>query len=308
MRLRSKYQLGLCAIVALVGLRLLIGAHFYVEGMKKFQDPKPFSGPFLSNAKGPVAGFFQAMIWDGDGRFRLDEKATIAHWEGFSEKLSAHYEFSEVQTKKLASVTEAAIIRLQDYFYENRDDILQYLKGLDRRDENLSNPARQQVKSLRGQVTRIEGKRRGMGRTLLASVNLMWTTYEREANALATEEQAKQGRLVISKPDAPSISSDTMDRWVPYFDFTIGVLLFLGLFTRVAGTAAALFLLSIIASQWPGTTGAVATWPQAIEMFALWVLIGTGAGRFAGVDGIIHSLLQRCCSGRAGATQNESNS
>ena len=305
MLLRSRYQLGWCSIIALVALRLLIGAHFYSEGAKKLQNPKPFSGPFLSNAKGPMADFYQGMIWDRDGRIRLDQKRTIERWDEYKKQIASHYGFTDEQTKKIENVTEDHVVHLQDFFDENAEDVDKYLKGLDRRDENLKNKARQNVKSLKGQVVRIERERKSLGRGLLSSVDTLWAAYERDANAVATDDQKNRGILALPKPSAPTISSETMDRWVPYFDITIGALLFLGLFTRVAGSAAAIFLLSIIASQWPGSTGAVATWPQSIEMIGLWVLIGTGAGRFCGIDVIIENLIKRCCSNRSGAS-NES--
>ena len=66
-------QLGAFAIVALVLMRLIVGWHFFTEGLDKFSyDPASggysltFSAaPFLSQAKGPLAPWFQSQAPDG---------------------------------------------------------------------------------------------------------------------------------------------------------------------------------------------------------------------------------------------------
>ena len=60
------------AVVALVALRLGLGCHFLYEGVWKIEHRDEFSAePFLTQAKGPIAGFFYAMVPDIDGRQRL---------------------------------------------------------------------------------------------------------------------------------------------------------------------------------------------------------------------------------------------
>ena len=86
-------------MLALVALRLGLGCHFLYEGVWKIEHRKPLSAwvarpsarpggwdvehreefsaePFLTQAKGPLAGFFYAMVPDIDGR------ATLAGREG----------------------------------------------------------------------------------------------------------------------------------------------------------------------------------------------------------------------------------
>jgi len=70
-------------------------------------------------------------------------------------------------------------------------------------------------------------------------------------------------------------------------------LLILGLFTRPAAIAAAGFLLSVILMQPPWVDGAVPTYYQAVEMFALLVLAVVGAGRYAGLDFFLRCLYYR---------------
>ena len=59
-------------VLLLVALRLGLGCHFLYEGVWKIKHRDEFTAePFLTQAKGPLAGMFYAMIPDIDGRTRL---------------------------------------------------------------------------------------------------------------------------------------------------------------------------------------------------------------------------------------------
>ena len=64
----------------------------------------------------------------------------------------------------------------------------------------------------------------------------------------------------------------------------VGLCLLLGLFTRTAAIAGAVFLLSVIATQPPWIATAEPTINQTVELAGLLVLAGTGAGRWLGLD------------------------
>jgi uncharacterized membrane protein YphA (DoxX/SURF4 family) len=72
-------------------------------------------------------------------------------------------------------------------------------------------------------------------------------------------------------------------------------LLIVGLFTRVAALGAGLFLASVCLSQWPTALGAQPIWYQLVEMLACFTLVGLAAGRFAGLDSILHNMRMWCC-------------
>ena len=59
----SRYRrMSLLALLFLVVLRLLIGFHFFQEGLTKVRQGKFTSAPFLAAAKGPLAEQYQAAI------------------------------------------------------------------------------------------------------------------------------------------------------------------------------------------------------------------------------------------------------
>ena len=108
----NRFSIGLTAVLMLVALRLCLGCHFLYEGVWKIEHRDQFTAePFLSQAKGPLAGFFYAMIPDVDGRQRL-------------------HVVTEDNGKKLVD-SDPIDARWSQY----RQDLLNYLKPRDETDQ-----------------------------------------------------------------------------------------------------------------------------------------------------------------------------
>ena len=58
-------------LFSLLILRLVVGMHFFNEGVTKIQSGTFSCAPFLTQAKGPLAPQFQTLLDDYDGRKRL---------------------------------------------------------------------------------------------------------------------------------------------------------------------------------------------------------------------------------------------
>ena len=85
-------------MVILVALRLTIGWHFLYEGVWKIANSDEFSArPFLTQAKGPAAGLFYAMVPDLDGRKRLasrkvaNHRPTLDAWQELRQAVEGHF-------------------------------------------------------------------------------------------------------------------------------------------------------------------------------------------------------------------------
>jgi uncharacterized membrane protein YphA (DoxX/SURF4 family) len=276
--------------VTLVALRLGVGLHFLQEGIKKFVDPTPYTAGFLGNAKGPLAPLFQAMIWDPDGVARLDLPATEKAWDEYRERVVRFYGFDERQSELARRVFDRRRDQLRWVIETNASDLQQYAEGLKRVDQYRQDPARMSVASLQGQVSKIERELWSTRGRVLPQIDGLWADYERDLARLATAEQQSRGSLPLTRLGRRTLDSESIDVLVRYMDVTLGLLLISGLFTRFAAIWAAAFLCSVIASQWPGAPGAVAVWPQLIEMLALLVVAAAGAGRFAGLDFVLGTL------------------
>jgi uncharacterized membrane protein YphA (DoxX/SURF4 family) len=94
-----------------------------------------------------------------------------------------------------------------------------------------------------------------------------------------------------------------VDQIIPWFDMIVGGCLVLGLLTRPAALAGGLFLLSVCASQWPGSLGAAPIYYQAVEMVAMFVLAAVGAGQCLGVDYLFSGLIRKREPANQPATQ-----
>ena len=90
-----------------------------------------------------------------------------------------------------------------------------------------------------------------------------------------------------------TITVRQVDKIIPIFDMVVGILLLVGLLTPLAAIAAGVFLLSVVATQFPGAPGSQPTYYQAIEMLACFVVAFADAGRYAGLDFIPWSFWNR---------------
>ena len=284
-------------MVAIVALRLAIGLHFYLEGVSKIRDPKPFSAGFFGNAKGPLAPLFHGMVWDVDGTSRLNADATSVVWQQFQNGAKNHFRFTTEQIEQSDTLRTRREEQLAAYLGSRAEEINEFQKGLERRDKNRTDAARREVPSLRGQSEKWESKLKSDRGPWLAEVDKLSQDFARDLNGLATPEQRQRAGYLkmTNKPGRGFLDSEAIDRLIPYFDLTIGLLLMFGLLTRCASLAGAAFLLSVVASQWPGSPGAVPAYNQAVEMFALLALAAVGAGRYAGLDFLLGLLRMKCC-------------
>ena len=194
----QRVQIGLLAAVAIVALRLGVGLHFFWEGADKLNNPKPFSAGFLGNAKGPLAPTFKSLVWDADGRWRLDTQSMIAHWNAYGDQVIGHYNFDQKQADKVAKKVKEFEGRYKSFRGSRRDEIEEYYAQLDRRDANASQPARTELASLRLHDARIDNDRNKLKGEVLPEIDRMSKDLENELNAIATQEQWKRhGRLPI---------------------------------------------------------------------------------------------------------------
>jgi uncharacterized membrane protein YphA (DoxX/SURF4 family) len=121
--------------------------------------------------------------------------------------------------------------------------------------------------------------------------------YENALSHLLTDAQREMRPL----PRRPT-SIDLVDTLMTYVILAIGGLLLLGLLTRTACLAGALFLLSVVSMQPFWVSEAIPTYNQLVEMFALLTLATTHVGRWGGLDFFVHNLIFGSRTGDEGQT------
>lgn len=278
----------------LVLLRVTIGWHFYSEGVDKYSAGDWDAKPFFANARGPVAAQFRELVWDWDGTLRLDQEKTKMHFAIFRDRVAKHYGFDDKQKRSAQANYAKAIEQLQWVLSSNAADLEEYELGRKRIEALEKDFRRDGVDSLAGQRAAIRTEWMQKAAPSLKQIDDIWKSYESSQNALASAAQAEKNEpLALGVPRNRWMDTSVINKIVPYFDMTIGVCLLLGLFTPVAALAAAGFLGSVFLSQYPPTTGPGSTQYQLIEGMACLVLAGTGAGRFAGIDFLLHTIVRK---------------
>jgi hypothetical protein len=134
-----------------------------------------------------------------------------------------------------------------------------------------------------------EQELRNMSRPWFQQIKSIRSSLEDDLYRIHASDNASARRKIVF-PDPGHSPIDSIITWLT---FLVGVCLILGLFTRVASVAGALFLLSVILTQPPWIPEAADTYYQVVEMLALFVLAAAAAGRYAGLDFIIHAFWLR---------------
>ena len=299
----STVQISKIAIAVLVLLRLSVGWHFYKEGATKLEGGFSSTG-FLSNAKGPFSENFRSMLWDSNGKIRLcyqpsadsgwsepsyDTQRVRKHWERYHLAVIAHHDLDSTKAAMAKKILDRRSSQLNTFLKTNHEKVIELFNRMERREEQLQTDEMSGVASLRSQGASLEREIQTSRAELLASVDLIWTGLDRELNQLGSAS-----RLPLGELSGPVIAVGQVDRFIPWFDITVGLCLLLGFLTPVAAVAAAGFLLSVVLSQFPGSEGAQPTYYQVIEMFALLVIAFAGAGKYISLDSIIYQC-RRCC-------------
>ncbi len=282
--MNSYSRIGIFGILTLVALRVGIGWHFYMEGATKVRGNDFSSIGFLNAAKGPMADEFQSLIWDHDGKIRLDSERMLALIDSTSQAAEKHFKFTAEQLNEAGAAKDRTKEKLVEIYDEASSDVKKYLASQERI-EKMESSKMYSVSSLSGQREKVKNELLSSVKPTMASIDAVLTQYEQRLNSIANETQiGSVGRFSLARPEQTLLSTQMVDKIIPIFDMVVGILLIIGLLTPVAAIAGGLFLVSVVLSQMPGYPGTQPTYFQAVEALAMFALAGTDAGRYAGLD------------------------
>jgi uncharacterized membrane protein YphA (DoxX/SURF4 family) len=305
-------------VAALVALRLSLGCHFLYEGVWKIKHHDEFTAePFLTQAKGPLAPLFYAMVQDIDGRQRLrqltadSEEETVLQkrWGELRDRFLDYYkppanadEESKAVYENLRTSAEDIYTRYLNsanaFLAENYDDIAAYLTSLD---AGAKNPEKRQSATF--QQERNWTKQRsqwGQANAWIKQLESMEDAYKSSLADLLTADQLDKG----GGKEKWASSSWTRIQWlnlaVTGALTAIGFCLLIGFCTRLAALGGAAFMAFVVMTTWPWPTvyppeppvvgHALFIGKDFIEMIALLVVSSTAVGRWGGVDYFVHYL------------------
>ncbi len=297
----SRYSITLATVIMLVLLRLNIGWHFFAEGMKHYADPQWTSEATLRAATGPLASWYHAYLpsfhgmeeYLHGGTRETEEQAVrswtdaiINDWDADRQKFVNHHELDREQQNRAKGVFDTYQRELRHWAGDNRDALVTHVHEWRRNQLAEALPAADDVPFHRGRVNQKRAQLTSEAAGYRTELEKLEQEYD---NALVDILNADQRQAPPFTRPHPSIK--VVDGMMTWFILAVGILLLLGLFTRVACVVGALFLLSVVLMQPFWVSDALPTYNQYVEMVALLALATTPVGRWAGLDYFLHKLV-----------------
>lgn len=357
MTIDSRRILGGFAIFTLVLLRLVVGWHFFGEGMKKLEYDRHtgrfhmvFSADkeFLSLAKGPLAPLYlehslsehewrTALASPRENKPVTPEEATAqtkwahdyaqrkaeatkagqpapvefeassaAHdwatkiaddWRAAVEKFKAIAGVTDDQKKKADAALQTRLSELADFIAAEEEEITAYRHELWRLDNWRKSPESNNVPFVTQRIATKNAETNAKAAGWREQVRTFDDELTQDLNGILTPEQRAQPATAAAVEGATADKNqhnlDTVNVVATVVTIGVGACLILGFFTRLAALVGALFLFGVVASQPFWISGTAPTMNQCVELAAMLALAGTGAGRWAGMDGCLAALFGR---------------
>jgi uncharacterized membrane protein YphA (DoxX/SURF4 family) len=308
-------------VALLVALRLALGCHFLYEGMWKIKHANEFTAePFLTQAKGPLANVFYAMIPDIDGQQRLGTELQVdkdkqgkvvavkcetltARWDDLRQQVVDYYRPDDAGAQQAQKICDRFCKGAQEYLNDNLKEIGVYLEALERfqNSPERSQGAEFQKKRRWDRMQELRHEAAGWIKELEAREE----TYKAALHEAFDEQQFEYSSSPIQWNPLHWTRMQQINFAVTYGLTAIGACLMLGFCTRLAALGGAGFMCFIVTSQWafPGTYPpdppmvghALLINKDFIEMLALLTLATTAVGRWAGLDFFIYHCWNRSC-------------
>jgi uncharacterized membrane protein YphA (DoxX/SURF4 family) len=310
-------------VAALVALRLGLGCHFLYEGVWKIKHKDEFTAePFLTQAKGPVAGLFYAMLPDIDGSQRLrveppdangkpsiNADALAGRWNEMRQQFVDYYrpaasdEAATAAHERLERAAERTYNDfkkwLEEYFDQNVDDIAAYFGALERFENNKESQENAPFQKQRRWDRMMELRREAA--RWIKDIEGQETAYKHSLYALLDEQQKEQGRMPASWNPFRWSRIEQINFAVTYALTAIGACLMLGLCSRLAALGGAGFMCFVVLTQ-PAFPGIYPPDPAVVghallinkdfvEMLALLVIASVPAGRWGGLDYFLYHVI-----------------
>jgi len=311
----SGYRFGVLTILMLVALRVGIGWHFFKEGLSHYQDPKWSSEPFLRGAKGPLAEQYQSVLPDafawydeagagdttvdeskpaGDGtaeketpRWRKWADDVARQWESHRIMFAQFYDLDADRQKRTIDVFNRYKTQLGQYLESEGEAIDEHLHERQRLAKLQAEQSASEVSYQQSRVAAMEKEQQVQADGWNRQIRNMQASYH-----LALKEILDESQLATPAPELEDGTRLAMiDKYLTYGLMGVGGCLIIGMFTRLASLAGALFLLSVALAQPFWVAGTQPTYNQVVEMLALLSLATTPVGRWGGLDFFIHHLI-----------------
>ena len=296
------------AVAALAFLRIVVGLHFFLEGLSHLRDPDWSSAGFRKAAVGPLAdwyrgslpqtGDWKATLGAADSRSAADaatawQESVVGSWRKLLAERTRRLPLdAAAQAAAEKSLGEAGE-ELAGWLASIEPDLTAYrleaarLVAMERKPGSAAIPfERERVTKKRAELA---GQAAGWMKDadgIRAKLVAAWD------GQLGSNADRRRASVVEPSPLWKA------DRFVSWSLVTIGACLVLGVLVKFNAMGGAMFLASVLATQPFWVPGAQATYNQWVELAALLAIAALPIGGWSGVDYFLKQWcpLGRCCS------------
>lgn len=296
----------LLAVAALAFLRIVIGLHFFLEGLSHLRDPEWSSVGFRKAAVGPLGDRYRASLpetgdWSGtigkiDGRDADEAVAAwrssiVSDWRRRLDDRLKKVPLDEAAKTEAAASLDAAAEALEAYCDELGDDLADFRREAERLAMMERRPGADAIPFERERVTKKRRELAGKATSWMADASAI-------GNKLVGEWDARLPDAATRRKAAAEASTLwKTDRFVSWSLITIGACLVLGVLVKFNAMGGVCFLASVVAAQPFWVSGAQPTYNQWVELAALLAIAALPTGGWSGLDYFLKSWCPwSCCS------------
>jgi len=297
------------AVAALAFLRIVVGLHFFLEGLSHLRDPDWSSAGFRKVAVGPFAEWYRAALpQTGDWRATLgavDGRTTDEAAKAWRETVVASWRRLLDERTKRVPLDAAARAAAEKSLGAAETDLARFVEGLEA-----------DLTEYRLQVTRLAAMEATPGAVAIpferervtkkrAEVAGQAAGWMKDADGIREKLVAAWDAQLESDADrrrATVVERSLLwqgDRFVSWSLVTIGACLVLGVLVKFNAMGGAMFLASVLATQPFWVPGAQPTYNQWVELAALLAIAALPSGGWSGLDYFLKQWcpLSRSCAG-----------
>ncbi len=218
-------------------------------------------------------------------------------WRAAVNEFKALPKMTEDQKKRADKALEARLEELGEFIANESENITLYRHELWRLANWRKSPEAGELPFLNQRIATKNGETNSQLAGWKQQIHDFEAGLQNDLSSILSADQKAQSTTLAAAnsamADANQHNLDFINVLATTVVIGVGLCLIFGFFTRIAAIVGALFLFGVVASQPFWVAGTAPTIYQAVEMTACLALAGTGAGRWAGMDGCLAALFGR---------------
>ncbi|MFN7811095.1 MAG: hypothetical protein ACK5SI_00325 [Planctomycetia bacterium] len=293
---------------ALVFLRIVVGLHFFLEGLAHLRDADWSSAGFRKVAVGPFADWYRSALpqtgdWRGtlgaaDARSTADvakawRESVVASWRRLLDERAKRLPLDAAAKGTADKSLVAAGVELDEWLEAIEPDLTAHRLEVARLAAMERKPGAAAIPFERERVTKKRAELAGQAAGWMKDADAIGAKLVAAWDAQLGSD-ADRRRAAVVDP-APLWKAD---RFVSWSLVTIGASLVLGVLVKVPALGGATFLASVLATQPFWVPGAQPTYNQWVDLAALLVIAALPVGGWSGLE---YFLKQWCPLSRRSA-------